>query len=104
MAKPEIRRANPDAPKYKLTEPAYLDDTLYEAEAVITFEGIPCHYMEPMNEAAEAAKNSPEGVKAAKFLDPILAMTNVSAPAGGEDLSAAIAAALAKLLQPAAHA
>ena len=88
-----------EAPKYKLTEKAYIDDTLYEADAVITFHGIPCHYMEPVNAAARKQKESPEGAKAATFLDPILSMTNVSAPAGGTaDLAEMLAAALAKAL------
>ena len=64
--------------QYKLTEKAYIDDVLYEPDAVITFSGIPMHYMLPVNEAAKAAKNTPEGKKAAKFLDPILAMTAVN--------------------------
>src|ERR1700737_2762524 len=87
-----------EAPRYKLTEKAYIDDVLYEADAVITFHGIPCHYMEPVNAAAKTAKKSPEGVKASKFLDPILAMTNISGPTGVPDLAEVLAAALAKAL------
>lgn len=86
-----------EAPRYKLTERAYLDDTLHEADAVITFTGIPCHYMEPMNDAARKAKATPEGVKAAKFLDPITAMTNVSAP-GADNPVDLLAAAIAKAI------
>lgn len=50
-----------EAPKYKLLEPAYIDDILYGEEkvnsekgVVIFFEGIPGPHMKPLNAAARA--------------------------------------------------
>jgi hypothetical protein len=66
-----------ESPKYKLTEKAYIDDVLYEEGAVITYAGIPGYHMEAANAAAEAMKVKHPG----QFVDPILAMTNVTARA-----------------------
>lgn len=41
-----------EPPQYKLTEPAYIHDVLYEAGATIWFDGIPGYHMEPLNDAA----------------------------------------------------
>jgi hypothetical protein len=69
-----------DAPKYKLTEKAFIDDVLYEEGATITYAGVPGHHMEPANAAAKAMRAKHPN----KYIDPILAMTNVSAPAGSD--------------------
>lgn len=66
-----------ESPKYKLLERAYIDDVLYEEGATITYEGIPGYHMEAANAAATAMK-----VKhPSNYIDPILAMTNVTARA-----------------------
>lgn len=63
-----------EAPQYQLSEAAYIDDVLYEPGATIKYAGIPGHHMAPLNAAAEAmVKKHPS-----KFIDPILAMTNVT--------------------------
>jgi len=66
-------QAKGESAKYRLTEQAYIDDKLLEVGAVIEYDGIPGHHMEPVNAVAEAAKK-----KAPKYLDPILAMTAVN--------------------------
>lgn len=66
-----------DAPQYKLTEAAYIDDTLYAPGDAVRYVGIPGYHMEPLNQAAHAMKKK----HPSKFEDPILAMTNVTARA-----------------------
>lgn len=71
--------------KYRLTEPAYINDVFYDqaridaGTAVIFHDGIPAHFMFPLNAAAKAAvkKHQP------KKIDPLAALTIVapSAPA-----------------------
>lgn len=69
--KPEVKA---DAPRYKLTEAAYIDDKLLAPEDTIEFRGIPGHHMLPLNESAKAMKKKYNK----EFIDPIEAMTIVS--------------------------
>jgi len=66
-----------DGAQYKLTERAYIDDVLYEEGATITYAGIPGYHMEAANPAGEAMKEK----YPSNHIDPILAMTNVTARA-----------------------
>lgn len=63
----------PNAPLYKLTEAAYIDDKLFPEGATINFDGIPGYHMEPMDKAAEAMKQKHPSVKP----DPIAEMTDL---------------------------
>jgi hypothetical protein len=67
------KEVSKEAPRYVLTEPAYIDDRLYAAEQEVTFEGIPGYHMTPINDAAKAMKKKHNK----EYLDPILAMTSV---------------------------
>lgn len=62
-----------EVPRYKLTEAAYIEDRIYEAEAEVNFSGIPGHHMEPLNDSAKAMKKKHNK----EYVDPILAMTAV---------------------------
>lgn len=96
MAEANPRTARAEVPKYRLTEPAYLNDRLYlpdeqpldmNAEAledgtqprkplVIAYAGIPAHYMEPMNDAARAMCE--KHADRMSFRDPINDLTIVT--------------------------
>jgi hypothetical protein len=52
--KAEVAEAEEEIPLYKLTERAYLNDVLHEVDAEVEFEGMPGHYMIPLNDAAVA--------------------------------------------------
>jgi len=65
------KEASAEAPKYELTEAAYIDDVLLSPGATITYKGIPGHHMEPLNDAARAMKKKHNKA----FIDPIEAMT-----------------------------
>lgn len=90
-----------EIPRYRLTEPAYIEDTYYDPESKdsrfheVNYSGIPGHHMEPVNEAAKAMKlKHPH-----KYHDPIVAMTNVTAQSIGaaeNELAASIAQAIVK--------
>lgn len=88
MSKEEdaLKLMKPGAPRYRLTQAAYIDDTYLDPEAqprdketgdlrplVIPYEGIPGHFMEPVDEAAKAMKKK----HPSNFVDPILQMTAV---------------------------
>lgn len=67
---PPQAEGSSEPPKYRLTEPAYVNDRFYDqhlidgGKAVIFFEGIPGAHMHPMNEAARAMvkKHQPKRV------------------------------------------
>jgi hypothetical protein len=82
-----------ETPRYKLTEPAYIDDILYEAGAVISYAGVPGYHMEPENAAAEAMKEK----HPSKYVDPILEMTDMKVvDTSASTLADLIAQAIAK--------
>lgn len=84
-----------EVPKYKLTEPAYIDDRLLEAGQVIGYKGVPGYHMEPVNEAAEVMKELHPGRK----IDPILEMTDITAnPGAASALAETVAAAMVKAM------
>ena len=62
------------APRYKLTDRAYLNDTMYEKGAEITWHEPPAWYMEPINASAK------EQVKKHKpvHTDPINTLTIIN--------------------------
>lgn len=62
------------APRYRLTERAYLDDHLYEAGAEITWLLPPAHYMQPLNATAKKAVEQHRPVKT----DPINTLTIIA--------------------------
>jgi hypothetical protein len=63
-------------PRYELIEKAYINDTLHEIGAKITYEGQPGWHMKPLNKAAKelVAQHFPNGQS---FMDPILSMTQI---------------------------
>jgi hypothetical protein len=63
----------PGAPRYKLTEAAYIDDKLYQEGDTINYDGIPGYHMEPLDKAAEDMKKKYPSVKP----DPIAEMTDL---------------------------
>jgi hypothetical protein len=66
-------QAKGEAPKYRLTECAYINDILYEPGAIITYEGVPGWHMEPANKAARLMKEK----HPSEYRDPILEMTKI---------------------------
>jgi hypothetical protein len=90
MARIKTAPADASIPRYRLKEKAYIDDILYEPEAMpiddetdepkplyINYRGIPGYHMEAANDAARAmVAKYPERMH---FVDPILAMTQVGA-------------------------
>lgn len=70
----DTKQAKGAMPKYTLTEPAYIDDCLYEKGQTIEYAGVPGYHMEPENDAARAMKEK----HPSEFVDPILAMTAVN--------------------------
>lgn len=68
-------KAKAEPPQYRLTEPAYIHDVLYEAGASIYFEGVPGPHMEPLNDAAQAMVD--KHTKAMQKHDPINELTLV---------------------------
>lgn len=46
-----------ELPRYMLIKPLYADDTFFDEESIIDYDGIPNEYMQPLNEPAiEAMK------------------------------------------------
>ena len=43
-----------EIPRYRLTEPAFINDVLYEKGAEIDYPHVPGWYMDPLNKAAKA--------------------------------------------------
>ena len=83
----ELKHLKPSAPKYRLTEAAYIDDRYLDPAAqpvdpqtgdprplFINFAGVPGHHMEPADDAAKAMKKKHNQ----EYIDPILAMTVVN--------------------------
>lgn len=62
-----------ETPKYRLEECAYINDVMYEKEAVIEWRGIPGWHMEPVNDAARAMKDKHPSVRP----DPIADLTSL---------------------------
>jgi hypothetical protein len=75
-AKPVVAK---EPPRYLLTEPAFIDNQLFDQamvdakKAIIHFDGIPGPHMHPLNESAKAmvAKHKP------KKVDPVESLTVV---------------------------
>lgn len=83
--------AHGEPPKYRLSEPAYLNDVHYDqaqvdaGKAIIVWTAPPAHYMVPLNAAAKAmvAQHPP------KRIDPLAELTKVVAPPAGTPSAAA---------------
>ena len=70
----------PGAPRYRLTESAYIDDQLLEPGAEISYEGIPGHHMDPLDDVAREMKRK----HPSNYVDPIVEMTSILAAAQRE--------------------
>lgn len=89
-----------EPPQYRLTEPAYINDQLFDqgavdaGAAIIFFEGVPGYHMFPLNDAARAMvkKHNPQRV------DPLDALTVVAAPVAAA--ATAASAAKATVVEP----
>lgn len=57
-----------EEPRYKVLEKSFIDGALVDAETEITFHGIPGSKLEPVNDAAKAAKN--KGRAVVKTINP----------------------------------
>lgn len=93
-------KINGEVPRYKLTQPAYIDDIYYDPESrdprfqEVNYLGIPGYHMEPVNAAARTMKEKHPST----HTDPILAMTDMTASAGQTQMSDMLAKALAQAL------
>jgi hypothetical protein len=94
----EHQYMKPGAPRYRLTEPAYIDDQLLEAGREINFEGIPGYHMEPLDDAAREMKAK----YPSQYVDPITSLQTVGVAPDPKDAALVdmMASALAKALAP----
>lgn len=76
-----------EVPQYRLTEPAYISDVYYDqaaidsGKAVIFFQGVPAHFMAPLNAAAREQVKTHQPKK----IDPLEGLTVVGAKAAPQD-------------------
>ena len=70
-----------EVPQYRLTEPAYINDVFYDQQqidsgkAVIYHQGVPAHFMAPLNAAAREQVKTHQPKK----IDPFAGLTVVGA-------------------------
>lgn len=65
---------NGETPRYRLTEKAYLNDTLMDVDAEVDFTGIPGYYMKPLNQAAKdmLKKYPPREMNVVEMMTPLV--------------------------------
>lgn len=69
----ENRYIKQGAPRYKLLEPAYIDDVMYPEGAEINYAGVPGYFMEPVDDAARAMKKK----HPSSYIDPIAELQSI---------------------------
>lgn len=85
-----------EAPKYKLEECAYINDVMYEKDAVIEWQGVPGWHMTPVNKPAHVMKEKHPSERP----DPIEEMTSLKASdASLGDLATIMAKAMAEAMK-----
>jgi hypothetical protein len=90
-----VESESKEVPQYKLSEPAYIDDILYDTGATIKYRGVPGYHMEPVNDAAREMKEK----HPSNYVDPIVAMTDLKmADAGALQMADLVGTAVAKAL------
>lgn len=76
------RKSSDEPPKYRLTEPSYINEMFYDqvqvdqGKAVIFFDGVPGPHMLPLNDAAKAMVAKHKPVK----IDALDALTSLQPP------------------------
>lgn len=102
MAATQQRETSAEVPRYRITEKCYLNDRIYDPEGqpfdpsaevepgeepprkplIISFRGVPAHYMEPVNDAARkmVEKHAERMAYSGSAIDSLTVVGSAQAP------------------------